>query len=139
MELQEFKNISQLFMDYDGEVQINPFAKIHWGMIQEKFLNGSLYIDNDRNYGIIGDGSKTGRELKDFSNKVVGEIKPGDICIKRFFYKEGYRDHIINHISEMRKSTFGDRNVWLTHINMEHKPDKDVAEKLGATWISSKI
>ena len=42
-------------------------------------------------------------------------------------------------LSEMRKSVFGDRNVWLTHINMEHKPDKDVAEKLGATWISSKI
>ena len=27
MELQEFKDISKLFMDYDGEVQINPFAK----------------------------------------------------------------------------------------------------------------
>jgi len=139
MDKEESKNIAQLFRDYDGEVQINPFAKIHWGMIQEKFLNGSLYIDNDRNYGIIGVESKTGREVRDFSGQTIGQIKTGDICIKRFFYKEGYRDHIVNHILEMRKSAFGDRDIWLTHINMEHKPDKDVAEKLGAIWLSSKI
>ena len=139
MEQQEFKNISQLFMDYDGESQINPFAKTHWGAVQESFLNGRLYVDNDKNYGIIGSEAKTSREVRDFSNQVVGQIKAGDICIKRFFYKDGYRDHVLNHISEMRKSSFGERDVWLTHINMEHKPDKDVAEALDASWISSRI
>ena len=31
---EELKHISKLFMDYDGEVQINPFAKVHWGTVQ---------------------------------------------------------------------------------------------------------
>ena len=79
-------------MDYDGEVQINPFAKIHWGTVQENYLNGKLFVDNDKNYGIIGSEAKTSREVKDFSNHVVGQIKVGDICIKRFFYKEGYKE-----------------------------------------------
>jgi|TARA_R110002096_G_scaffold176884_3_gene353318 hypothetical protein len=53
MDKEESRNISKLFMDYDGEVQINPFAKVHWGKINHHALNGSLYIDNDKNYGII--------------------------------------------------------------------------------------
>ena len=75
MELQQFKEVSQLFMDYDGEVQINPFAKVHWGTVQENHLNGKLFVDNDKNYGIIGSEAKTSREVKDFSNQVVGQIK----------------------------------------------------------------
>ena len=139
MDKEESRNISKLFMDYDGEVQINPFAKVHWGMIQENSLNGKLYIDNDKNYGIIGDEAKTNRDVRDFSNQIVGTIKKGDVCIKRFFYKEGYRDHIINYITGMRYSPFGERDVWFTHINMEHKPDKDIAEAFNSTWLSSRI
>jgi hypothetical protein len=139
MDKEESRNISKLFMDYDGEVQINPFAKVHWGKINHHALNGSLYVDNDKNYGIIGNTSKTNRSVRDFSNGVVGNIKKGDICINRFFYKEGYHDHVKNYISEMRKSSFGERDVWFTHINMEHKPDKNIAELFGASWISSRI
>jgi hypothetical protein len=139
MDKEEARNISQLFRDYDGEVQINPFAKVHWGKINHHALNGSLYVDNDKNYGIIGNTSKTNRSVRDFSNGVVGNIKKGDICINRFFYKEGYHDHVKNYISEMRKSPFGERDVWFTHVNMEHKPDKDIAESFNASWISSRI
>ena len=139
MELQQFKEVSRLFMDYDGEVQINPFAKIHWGTVQENHLNGKLFVDNDKNYGIIGSEAKTSREVKDFSNQVVGQIKVGDVCIKRFFYKEGHKESVVNHISKMRESTFGDRDVWFTHINMEHEGDKAVAKECNATWLSSKI
>ena len=139
MDKEESRNISKLFMDYDGEVQINPFAKVHWGKINHHALNGSLYVDNDKNYGIIGDTSKTNRSVRDFSNNVVGNIKKGDICINRFFYKEGYHDHVKNYISEMRKSPFGERDVWFTHVNMEHKPDKDIAEAFDASWLSSRI
>ena len=126
-------------MDYDGEVQINPFAKIHWGTVQENYLNGKLFVDNDKNYGIIGSEAKTSREVKDFSNQVVGQIKVGDVCIKRFFYKEGHKESVVNHISKMRESTFGDRDVWFTHINMEHEGDKAVAKEFDATWLYSKI
>ena len=55
MEQQEFKNISKLFMDYDGEVQINPFAKIHWGAVQENYLNGKLFVDATGSIGLEED------------------------------------------------------------------------------------
>jgi len=30
----DYKEISKLFIDYDGDVQINPFAKMHWGILK---------------------------------------------------------------------------------------------------------
>ena len=53
MEKQELKDISKLFIDYDGDVQINPFAKVHWGMIKDSLKDNNLYIDDNKNFGII--------------------------------------------------------------------------------------
>ena len=139
MDKNESKNVAQLFIDYDGEVQINPFAKVHWGMVLENAISGKLYIDNDKNYGIIGDKAKTNRTVRDFSGAVIGHVKKGDICIKRFFYNEGYHDQVINYITEMRRTPFGCRDVWFTHINMEHSGDKRIPKAFGADWLSSKI
>ena len=59
MDKNESKNVAQLFQTYDGDVQINPFAKVHWGVIEKESLSGKLYVDNEKNYGIIGDEAKT--------------------------------------------------------------------------------
>ena len=65
------------------------------------------------------------------------------LSIKRFFYKDGYKEDLVNYINQMRSEStkfFGsNRDVWFTHINMEHSGDKAIPEALGSTWISSKI
>ena len=120
MEKQELKDISKLFINYDGDVQINPFAKVHWGMIKDSLKNNNLYIDDNKNFGIILSEAKSNRTIMDFSRSVVGNIKKGDLIIKRVFYKEGYLDDILNYISNIRKKPFGDCDVWFTHTNMEN-------------------
>lgn len=139
MDKNESKNVAQLFQTYDGDVQINPFAKVHWGVIEKESLSGKLYVDNEKNYGIIGDEAKTNRTIRDFSGAIIGNIKKGDICIKRFFYNEGYHDHVINYIDKLRSTPFGNKDVWFTFINMEHQNDKKIPEAFGSKWLSSKI
>ena len=139
----DYKEISKLFIDYDGDVQINPFAKMHWGILKTEHEGGKLYIDENKNYGIVSSYAKGNRKIRDFSTSVVGEIKSGDYIVKRFFYKDGYKEDLINYINKMRSEEsefFGsDRDVWFTHINMEHSDDKAIPESLGSTWVSSKI
>ena len=139
MEKEELKEISKLFIDYDGDVQVNPFAKVHWGMIKDSLKDNNLYIDDNKNFGIILSEAKSNRAIRDFSRSVVGNIKKGDLIVKRFFYKEGYLDHVLNYISNIRKKPFGDSDVWFTHINMENKLDRNIVETYNATWLSSKI
>ncbi len=139
MEKEELKEISKLFIDYDGDVQVNPFAKVHWGMIKDSLKDNNLYIDDNKNFGIILSEAKSNRAIRDFSRSVVGNIKKGDLIVKRFFYKEGYLDHVLNYISNVRKKPFGDSDVWFTHINMENKLDRNIVETYNATWLSSKI
>ena len=55
------------------------------------------------------------------------------------YYKEGYLDHVLNYISNIRKKPFGDSDVWFTHVNMENKLDRKMVEVYNATWLSSKI
>ena len=105
MEKEELKNISKLFIDYDGDVQVNPFAKVHWGMIKDSLKEGKLYIDDNKNFGVILSEAKSNRTIRDFSREIVGNIKKGDIIIKRLFYKNGYRDHVLNYISTIGFST----------------------------------
>ena len=31
----DYKEISKFFIDYEGDVQINPFAKVHWGVVKQ--------------------------------------------------------------------------------------------------------
>ena len=35
----DYKEISKLFIEYDGDVQINPFAKMHWGILKTEDTN----------------------------------------------------------------------------------------------------
>ena len=139
----DYKEISKLFIEYDGDVQINPFAKMHWGILKTEDESGKLYVDDNKNFGIVSSYAKSNRKIRDFSTSIVGEIKTGDYIIKRFFYKDGYKEDLINYINQMRSEDtkfFGsDRDVWFTHVNMEHSGDKAIAEALGSTWVSSKI
>tara|TARA_R100000008_G_C3567629_1_gene160106 strand:- start:292 stop:1398 length:1107 start_codon:yes stop_codon:yes gene_type:complete len=139
----DYKEISKLFIEYDGDVQINPFAKMHWGILKTEDESGKLYVDDNKNFGIVSSYAKSNRKIRDFSTSIVGEIKTGDYIIKRFFYKDGYKENLINYINQMRSEDtkfFGsNRDVWFTHINMEHSGDKAIPEALGSTWISSKI
>ena len=138
----DYKDISKLFIDYDGDVQINPFAKMHWGILKTEDESGKLYVDENKNYAIVSSLAKSNRNIRDFSTSIVGHIKKGDVVVKRFFYKDGYKEDLVNHIKRMRTqgSIFGsERDVWFTHINMEHSGDKAIPESLGSTWLSSKI
>ena len=40
----DYKEISKLFIEYDGDVQINPFAKMHWGILKTEHEGGKLYV-----------------------------------------------------------------------------------------------
>ena len=138
----DYKEISKLFIDYDGDVQINPFAKMHWGIVKTEYESGKLYVDEFNNYGVICSITKSNRNIRDFSTASVGFIKKGDVVVKRFFYKDGYKQDLINHIQRMRTigSIFGlERDLWFTHINMEHQKDKVIPEAFNSTWLSSKI
>ena len=61
----DYKEISKLFIEYDGDVQINPFAKMHWGILKTEHENGKLHVDENKNYGTIN------RDLKDWFSKVL--------------------------------------------------------------------
>ena len=138
----DYKEISKLFIEYDGDVQINPFAKMHWGILKTEHEGGKLYVDDNKNYAIVSSFAKSNRSIRDFSTSVVANVQKGDLVIKRFFYRDGYKDDLVNHIQKLRGdgSIFDlKRDVWFTHINMEHSGDKAIPEALGSTWISSKI
>ena len=138
----DYKEISKLFIEYDGDVQINPFAKMHWGIVKTEHESGKLYVDEFNNYGVICSLTKSSRNIRDFSTSSVGFIKKGDVVVKRFFYKDGYKQDLINYIQRMRTigSIFGsERDLWFTHINMEHQKDKAIPEAFNSTWLSSKI
>ena len=85
MEKEELKEISKLFIDYDGDVQVNPFAKVHWGMIKDSLKDNNLYIDDNKNFGKILSEAKSNRAIRDFSRSVVGNIKKGDWIVKFSF------------------------------------------------------
>ena len=122
----DYKEISKLFIEYDGDVQINPFAKMHWGILKTEDESGKLYVDDNKNFGIVSSYAKSNRKIRDFSTSIVGELKTGD--------------YIINQMRSEDTKFFGsNRDVWFTHINMEHSGDKAIPEALGSTWISSKI
>ena len=68
----DYKEISKLFIDYDGDVQINPFAKMHWGIVKTEHESGKLYVDEFNNYGVICSMTKSNRNIRDFSTSSVG-------------------------------------------------------------------
>ncbi len=104
----DYKEISKLFIEYDGDVQINPFAKMHWGILKTEHEGGKLYVDDNKNYAIISSFAKSNRSIRDFSTSVVANVQKGDLVIKRFFYRDGYKDDLVNHIQKLR----GDGSIF---------------------------
>ena len=43
----DYKEISKLFIEYDGDVQINPFAKMHWGILKTILIFLNYMPDNE--------------------------------------------------------------------------------------------
>ena len=54
-----YKEISKLFIEYDGDVQINPFAKMHWGILKTEHEGGKLHVDDNKNYAIVSSFAKS--------------------------------------------------------------------------------
>ena len=75
---------------------------MHWGILKTEDESGKLYVDDNKNFGIVSSYAKSNRKIRDFSTSIVGEIKTGDYIIKRFFYKDGYKENLINYINQMR-------------------------------------
>ena len=80
--------------------------------------------------------SKSDRGIKDIAKDVIGRIQPGDLQVTRFAYKDGYLDELILEINKQREET---TDLWFTDVNMELSKDKELAEKIGARHLSSKI
>lgn len=127
------KQVAAEFETFNAACRLDPFKKIHWGVLRDYEKKGYLIQHVPGKYGCITREVEKSRKYRDFSGDDLFRFNKGETECPALFCSEAGLSALARHLTQ-----YGQSGLWLT-INQENVLARRLVASLKAKFISSKI